>query len=35
MHRTDCKILVLNCVFGCERSGKAILQRAVEEYECD
>jgi len=35
VHRTDCNILVLNYVFGYGRYGKAILQRAVEEYECD
>jgi hypothetical protein len=32
-HGRDCKILVLDCVFGYRRSGKTVLLMAKEEYE--
>ena len=35
MHRTDCKILVMNCVFGCRRSSKTTSQMAEDEYVCE
>jgi hypothetical protein len=33
VHRTDCKILVSDCVLGHRRSSKMMLQMAKEECE--